>query len=373
MNQHEQGATKAFTHFWWFWLVSTGVWLGATISMKWVGLFTVGWVGSLTLVQLWTLFGDPCNRSMSLWFKHFTARLLCLMVITICVYLSTFGLHFWCFTDVGESRKFMSPEFQATLNMTNPDTPADVFYGSYVPIRHWNTYNYLHSHNHTYLNGSKQQQVTAYPKQEGNNLWTIENQTIPVSPDGSSSYNTCLVFVESGSVIRLNHMSTNRRLHAHSFPAPVTSEHDEISDSRQKESSGDDNDLFRVEIDQASSEPGAAKARLKAIHSKFRLVHLKTGCVLSSHKVRLPVWGFGQQEVTCAHGDDSQTPNTIWYIEGNLHPFMDDATEKTNYRQIRFFRKTWESHIVMWQQNAGLIKPHSWSLALLLGQSLEAA
>jgi len=57
-NQQEQGPTKAFTPTWWFWLVMTGVGLGATSSIKWVGLFTIAWVGTLTLVQLWVLLGD---------------------------------------------------------------------------------------------------------------------------------------------------------------------------------------------------------------------------------------------------------------------------------------------------------------------------
>lgn len=57
-NQHEQGPSKAFQPSWWFWLAMTGLGLGATVSVKWVGLFTIAWVGSLTLLQLWVLLGD---------------------------------------------------------------------------------------------------------------------------------------------------------------------------------------------------------------------------------------------------------------------------------------------------------------------------
>jgi dolichyl-phosphate-mannose-protein mannosyltransferase len=57
-NQHEQGPTKAFQPTWWFWLAMTGLGLGATVSVKWVGLFTIAWVGSLTVLQLWILLGD---------------------------------------------------------------------------------------------------------------------------------------------------------------------------------------------------------------------------------------------------------------------------------------------------------------------------
>jgi dolichyl-phosphate-mannose-protein mannosyltransferase len=47
-----------FSRDWWMWLALTGLGLGATVSMKWVGLFTIAWVGSLTALQLWNLLGD---------------------------------------------------------------------------------------------------------------------------------------------------------------------------------------------------------------------------------------------------------------------------------------------------------------------------
>ncbi len=63
-NQQELGPSKAFEPSWWFWLAMTGLGLGVTVSIKWVGLFTIAWVGSLTLVQLWVLFGDSKNVSI---------------------------------------------------------------------------------------------------------------------------------------------------------------------------------------------------------------------------------------------------------------------------------------------------------------------
>jgi dolichyl-phosphate-mannose-protein mannosyltransferase len=47
-----------FSPDWWMWLILTGLGLGTTVSMKWVGLFTIAWVGSLTALQLWNLLGD---------------------------------------------------------------------------------------------------------------------------------------------------------------------------------------------------------------------------------------------------------------------------------------------------------------------------
>ena len=81
---------------------------------------------------------------------------------------------------------------------------------------------------------------------------------------------------------------------------------------------GDANDIFRVEIVKHLSSGSDAKKRLRTIQTKFKLVHIMTGCVLFSHKVKLPDWGFEQQEVTCAKG--ATLPNSVWYIENNEHP-----------------------------------------------------
>ena len=81
---------------------------------------------------------------------------------------------------------------------------------------------------------------------------------------------------------------------------------------------GDINDVFRVEIIPHLSEGPLAKERVRTIQTKFKLIHIMTGCALFSHKVKLPEWGFEQQEVTCAKS--GSLPNSVWYIESNEHP-----------------------------------------------------
>lgn len=70
-------------------------------------------------------------------------------------------------------------------------------------------------------------------------------------------------------------------------------------------------------MDHDKSDP-ESKLRLRTLHTRFRLQHVITGCFLFSHPVKLPDWGFDQQEVTCAKG--GTLPNSIWYIESNFHP-----------------------------------------------------
>lgn len=367
-NQHELGPRYAFTASWWSWLTLTGLFLGTTLSIKWVGLFTMGWVGSLTLVQLWVLLGDPAHVTPRLWFKHFFARAFCLIVLPIGFYMAMFGIHFLALVNPGEGDGFMSSEFQATLNSkAMMDVPADVAFGSRVSLRHHNTQGgYLHSHPHMYPTGSKQQQITLYPHKDENNIWILENQTQPEGLDGQPIAGpkawdqAAPVFIEDGAVIKLNHAMTNRRLHSHEEKPPVTEAdwQQEVSAYGYDGFEGDANDLFKVEIIKKMSDGPEAKSRLRTIQTKFRLVHIMTGCVLFSHKVKLPDWAWEQQEVTCAKG--GTLPNSIWYVEENAHTRHDENSEVTNYRKPGFLGKFWELHGVMWQTNAGLLESHAW-------------
>ncbi|KAL3956981.1 protein mannosyltransferase 1 [Purpureocillium lilacinum] len=368
-NQHELGPAKAFQPAWWFWLVMTGLGLGITASIKWVGLFTIAWVGALTLVQLWVLLGDNKNVTLRIWAKHFMARVFCLIVIPITFYMAMFAIHFVCLVNPGDGDGFMSSEFQATLNSKGmKDVAADVVLGSRVSIRHVNTQGgYLHSHPLMYPTGSKQQQITLYPHKDDNNVWLLENQTQPLGIDGQPINGTdawdklpAPEYIKDGAVLRLYHQPTHRRLHSHDVRPPITEAdwQNEVSAYGFEGFEGDANDYFRVEIVKKKSDGAIAKERLRTIETKFRLVHVMTGCVLFSHKVKLPDWASEQQEVTCARG--GSMPNSLWYIEYNEHPLLGEDTEKVNYRNPGFFGKFWELQQVMWRTNAGLTESHAW-------------
>ena len=366
-NQHEQGPSRAFDASWWFWLISTGLGLGATVSVKWVGLFTIAWVGSLTIVQLWVLLGDNKTVTPRLWFKHFLARVFCLIIVPVAFYMALFAIHFICLVNPGDGDGFMSSEFQATLNSKGmQDVPVDVAFGSRVSFRHHNTHGgYLHSHNHMYPTGSKQQQITLYPHKDENNAWLLENQTQPEGPDGPIAGIKAWddmepIKIQNGAVLRLHHIVTSRRLHSHDVRPPVSEAdwQNEVSAYGYEGFEGDANDFFRVDIVKSLSDGAAAKTHLRTIETKFRLIHLMTGCALFSHKVKLPDWGFDQQEVTCAK--QGTLPNSIWYIEQNEHPRLGPDAEKVNYKNPGFLGKFWELQKVMWTTNAGLVESHAW-------------
>lgn len=347
----------------------TGLGLGITGSIKWVGLFTIAWVGALTLVQLWVLLGDNKNVSIPTWFKHFGARVFCLIIIPAVFYMGMFAIHFLCLVNPGDGDGFMSSEFQATLNHKGMnDVAADVLLGSRVSIRHVNTQGgYLHSHPLMYPTGSKQQQITLYPHKDDNNIWLLENQTQPLGIDGEPINGTHAwdslpepQYIQDGTILRLFHIPTFRRLHSHDVRPPVSEAdwQNEVSAYGYEGFEGDANDFFKVEIVKKQSIGSVAKERLRTIETKFRLVHLMSGCVLFSHKVKLPDWASEQQEVTCAKG--GSVPNSLWYVEHNEHPQLGEDAEKVNYRKPGFFGKFIELHQVMWKTNAGLTDSHAW-------------
>jgi dolichyl-phosphate-mannose-protein mannosyltransferase len=147
---------EPFTANWWTWLALSGLSLGAVVSCKWVGLFTIATVGICTIWQLWNLLGD-LRVTPRLFIRHFMARAICLIALPIIFYMLMFQIHFLILENSGDGDGFMSSEFQHTLKGRGmADTFADVSIYSTVTIRHVNTQGgYLHSHPHAYPGGSK--------------------------------------------------------------------------------------------------------------------------------------------------------------------------------------------------------------------------
>lgn len=181
VQRDRTGKVGPFSRRWWGWLTLTGLSLGAVVSCKWVGLFTIATIGVLTIIQLWSLLGD-LRVPMPLLARHFLARVICLIAIPCIFYMSMFAIHFTVLRNSGEGDGFMSSEFQHTLqghgmedtfagefhrfNPTGCDClklihyfmVIDVMLGSRIAIRHLNTQGgYLHSHPSNYPGGSQRE------------------------------------------------------------------------------------------------------------------------------------------------------------------------------------------------------------------------
>ncbi|QPG76824.1 hypothetical protein FOA43_004218 [Brettanomyces nanus] len=364
-------ACKPFSLKWYKALISTGICLGCAVSSKWVGLFTVAWIGVCTAIRLWFVIGD-LNVSAKSVVNQALLRFFVILGTTAAIYLSSFYVHFHILTHEGDGASFLSSPFRSTFDDTSvpKSTYADVGVSSIVTFKHLSSpEGYLHSHDHLYEGGSNQQQVTLYPYIDDNNKWTLELYN-------DSSEPLKFVPILDGTKIRLKHMMTSRRVHSHDI-RPVVSGSDwqnEASCYGYEGFDGDPNDDFIVEIVKDKSVPGIAQERVRAIDTVFRLHHAMTGCYLFSHDTRLPKWGFEQNEVTCAKSGIESL--SYWYIEQNQNIYLSQRKAETvSYSAPGFWKKLVELNKVMWKVNSGLTQhhvyesqPHSWP-SLLRGIS----
>lgn len=123
-----------------------------------------------------------------------------------------------------------------------------------------------------------------------------------------------------GMTVRFEHITTQKRLHSHNLRPPVSDVdwQNEVSGYGFPGFGGDANDNWVVEIEKGDGRDRSSSKRLRTISTTFRLRHALTGCYLFSHKVKLPDWGYEQQEVTC--NTNPVKPNSLWYAESNIHP-----------------------------------------------------
>lgn len=186
-------------------------------------------------------------------------------------------------------------------------------------------------------------------------------------------------YIYAGARIRLQHIITQKQLHSHDLRPPVSDVEfqNEVSGYGHAGFEGDANDDWIVEIESAARGDRESGKRVKTLRTKFRLRHAMTGCYLFSHKVKLPEWGFEQQEVTC--NKNAVRANSLWVVETSMHPacmciyvlivlnradvndrIVPEDAPKVNYRPMSFLAKFLELQQVMWTTNAGLTDRHTY-------------
>ena len=103
-----------FSFDWYMWLSFTGISIGLVTSVKMVGLFVTALVGIYTIEDLWDKFGDlrmPVRDQV----RHWTARVVCLIMFPVLVFMASFKIHFLVLNHSGPGDAQMSSLFQANL------------------------------------------------------------------------------------------------------------------------------------------------------------------------------------------------------------------------------------------------------------------
>ncbi|CAB4403826.1 unnamed protein product [Rhizophagus irregularis] len=337
---------KPFSTNWWIWLFMTGISIGCVSSVKWIGLFTTALVGLYTIEDLWNKLGD-LDISKVDYLKHWVARIICLIILPILIYVTCFVIHFSILTHTGPGDAQMSSLFQAGLIGNNfLESPLELAYGSRLTLKNMGFGGgLLHSHINQYPGGSEQQQVSCYHHNDINNDWMI------LKPRKVQMYNniTEVEFVNNGDTIRLLHLNTRRNLHSHEIAAPVTNVHFEVS-AYGNETLGDDNDYWVIEV---VSDTNTKTNRIRTLTTSIRLRHKVIGCYLRSANRVLPEWGFKQIEVTCDKRNNAKDIYTHWNVERHWNEKL-PLGSKVNFKS-KFLHNFWHLNVGMYTVNNALI------------------
>lgn len=303
---------EPFGRKWWKWLLLTGFSLSCVISTKYVGLFAFVTIGSAVLIDLWALL-DVNRRQGSLslpeFGKHFTARVIGLIIFPFFFYLFWFQVHFAILYRSGPGDEFMSPEFQETLSdnaMTANAVTID--YYDTIQLRHKETLAYLHSHPDRYplryedgRVSSQGQQVTGYPHADANNHWQI----IPLTNDEILGHH-----VKNNDLVRLRHVVTNTMLLSHDVASPYYPTNQEFTTVPMEEAYTNrlNDTLFELRI-----EGGKAGQEFKSLAGQFKLVHHPSKVAMWTHTTPLPDWAYKQQEIN-GNKNIVQGSN-VWFVD----------------------------------------------------------
>ncbi|CEH14995.1 glycosyltransferase family 39 protein [Ceraceosorus bombacis] len=346
---------RPFSQKWWFWLAYTGVSIGCVMSVKWVGLFAMALVGLYTIEDLWDKFGD-LKMPVRAYARHWCARLLCLIVVPLLVYMASFKMHFLILNHSGPGDAQMSSLFQAHLKGNDFATsPLEVAYGSKVTFKNMGYGGgLLHSHVQTYPVGSQQQQVTCYHYKDNNNDFIVTpTWDEPRLPVGGGSDDPPRMF-KNGDTFRFVHEATGRNLHSHAIAAPITKENYEIS-GYGNATVGDWNDHWIVEVvdDLATGKKVQGGEVVRSLTTRMRFRHKNLGCYMRAGSAVLPQWGWKQIEVSCDKENNPKDEHTYWNVESHHNDKLPAGSARL-YKS-RFLDDWLHLNAAMWQSNNALI------------------
>ncbi|RIB27233.1 Glycosyltransferase Family 39 protein [Gigaspora rosea] len=279
---------------WWLWLILTRVSIGCVTSVKWVGLFATALVGLYNIEYLWDKFGD-LSMPKTVYFKHLIARIICLIILPIQIYMLCFAIHFAILYRSGLGDVQMSSLFQAGLHGNNfYGNPIDLAYSSKFILKNMEYGGgLLHSHVQTYPSGSKQQQVTCYHHRDANNDWFIKK-------------------------IR------------------------EESEENKEEK------ILNFNYDLLENTP-----RIRANTTRLRFCHKILDCYLQAANAVLPQWGFKQIEVTCDKKNNLSDSFTHWNVEHHWNDKLPPGGS-SHYRTL-FLHNFWHLNVAIYTSNNALI------------------
>ncbi|KAI8055032.1 mannosyltransferase PMTI [Syncephalis plumigaleata] len=375
---------QPFTRVWWFWMVSTGISLGLTTSVKMVGLFVVALVGICVVWDLWNKLDYRQGLTMRQWTRHFFARVIGLIYVPLFVYLISFYIHFMVLNKSGPGDEFMSKGFQRTLIGSKILRHSySIRDGDVIRLQNNENPGFLHSHFHNYplryddgRISTQGQQVNTYQFPDSNNEWRVqlachtpaEVDMLRAPSNKSLAPGRYLSRpIRHGDVIQLHHIATNKTMVTHDVASPLTTTNTEITavDLDDPALSGRFIDsLFTLEIDDGedatTSKTGYATI-WKTQDQLVRIVQVRLGVTLHSGSAKLPDWGFQQYEVNGAKVKTGS--GSAWTAKDIIGQIIIGQKKERQPVYRPFMSKFVELQSAMIIHNAGLTEKHPYQSA----------
>lgn len=337
------------------WLFGTGAAIGCVCSVKWVGLFITALIGLYTVYDLLIKFYQTTTKRMAwtTYASHWVSRIASLIAVPFLIYLACFKIHFTVLSRSGPGDGLISTLLQASLEGTKiKQGPRSVAYGSLVTLRSQGlSPNLIHSHPHSYPEGSQQQQITTYGFKDDNNEFVFEfgldfssqGHFASLVEENSTYGPDHTTLIKNGDSVRLIHKALGCLLHSHAIGAPVSKSHNEVSCYANLDLS-DEKDEWVVEIQTHELSPVAefhneAADELHPISTNFRLKHKVLGCYLATTGYSLPAWGYNQGEVVCKSSLLAKDKSTWWNIEDHANPALPQPTTRYVPPKPRFWKE----------------------------------
>lgn len=340
--------------------VLAGFALGLAVSTKLVGLATLFWVLAVSVLKLWAYLGDLKISNCTI-VKTSSFRFGVLTLLPVAVYFASCLVHLSLLPNYTKEASVLSTGFQLTLKDTYlDDIEAYVQYGNTITLRHIDTHGYLHSHPYNYRGGSQQQQVTVFDQQDYDNEFIIE-------PAGGISIQDLADRRIAGDVeVHLKHKGTGKYLRVNGVKPPISEqEYDfEVSCFANETSVPGEQETFILLMVSNAGNDGY----LKPISTQFKLFSKFKRCTVLSHDLKLPEWGFNQNEVICI-----ETPTesrTKFFFETNKND--DVKSEILELAQPSLLHRVLEVNSVMARKvkaglqskDSNLPSPLSWPFLL---------
>lgn len=280
-------------------LAHIGMFLGVAISTKTLGFVTWIWIICCSLFDTWNTLNDISISMFSI-LKKVTLKFIFIVVFPLQIFLCINYHQITNFKiDSPEYSRYVSPYFQSYLRNSTLRTSEDhcLYFGDTISLRHSASLGgYLTSYNVSSdgntENRDNQNLVTLSSHEESEwTHWIVEN-ALPNAP---------VKTVRKFDDIKLRHKLTGKLLRASDSSPPVSEqEYDKlVCTTGDIDYEGNADEKWTLETVGYSVSKFTNKEMFNVTSDEVKLFNQGRHCTLLGHDIRLPEWGFYDQEVLC--------------------------------------------------------------------------